>query len=104
MDVESFMGNMEGALKPVKVLTKQRRIAELAMVVIAKESVVNQPNRTKLHREEPDASIAHVRVCEGWGWQHPRLLGDQGPLQERPSDLNVISCFCLMQRQEKVLQ
>jgi len=30
MDVESFMGNMEGALKPVKVLTKQKRIAELA--------------------------------------------------------------------------
>ena len=31
-----------------------------------------------LSREEPDAGNLHVRVCEGRGWQHPRLLG-HGP-------------------------
>lgn len=31
MNVESFMGNTEGALKPANVLTKQKRIAELAV-------------------------------------------------------------------------
>jgi hypothetical protein len=30
---------------------------------------------TKLPREEPYAGNLHVRVCEGRGWQHPRLLG-----------------------------
>ena len=40
MDVESFVGNMEGALKPVKVLTKRKRVAELAIIRIAKESVM----------------------------------------------------------------
>src|SRR3982751_6183531 len=29
----------------------------------------------KLSPEEPDAGNLHVRVCEGRGWQHPRLLG-----------------------------
>src|SRR3954447_2030233 len=33
------------------------------------------PPRAKLSREEPDAGNLHVRVCEGWGWQHPHLLG-----------------------------
>ena len=33
------------------------------------------PTRAKLSREEPDAGNLHVRVCEGWGWQHPHLLG-----------------------------
>src|SRR5665647_181505 len=33
------------------------------------------PPRAKLSREEPDAGNSHVRVCEGWGWQHPHLLG-----------------------------
>src|SRR4051812_3676824 len=28
-----------------------------------------------LSPEEPDAGNLHVRVCEGRGWQHPRLLG-----------------------------
>ena len=32
--------------------------------------------RAKLSREEPDAGNRHVRVCEGWGWQHPHLLGN----------------------------
>jgi hypothetical protein len=36
--------------------------------------VMMQP-RAKLTREEPDAGMLHVRVCEGWGWQHPHLLG-----------------------------
>ena len=30
--------------------------------------------------EEPDASIAHVRVCEGSGRQRPGLLGMVGPM------------------------
>jgi len=25
--------------------------------------------------KEPDARNRHVRDCEGWGWQHPHLLG-----------------------------
>ena len=33
------------------------------------------PTRAKLSREEPDAGNLHVRVCEGWGWRHPHLLG-----------------------------
>src|SRR3954467_8831986 len=33
------------------------------------------PPRAKLSREEPDAGNLHVRVREGWGWQHPHLLG-----------------------------
>src|SRR3954453_5801080 len=33
------------------------------------------PPRANLSREEPDAGNPHVRVCEGWGWQHPHLLG-----------------------------
>ena len=33
------------------------------------------PTRAKLPREEPDAGNLHVRVCEGWGWRHPHLLG-----------------------------
>ena len=33
------------------------------------------PPRANLSREEPDAGNLHVRVCEGWGWQHPHLLG-----------------------------
>src|SRR5262249_29860969 len=33
------------------------------------------PDRTNLSREEPNASIAHVRVCGGRGWKHPRLPG-----------------------------
>ena len=34
------------------------------------------PPRANLSREEPDAGNPHVRVCEGWGRQRPRLLGD----------------------------
>src|SRR4051794_19875285 len=34
------------------------------------------PPRANLSREEPDAGNPHVRVCEGWGWQRPHLLGD----------------------------
>src|SRR5215475_6256849 len=34
------------------------------------------PDRTNLSREEPNASIAHVRVCGGRGWKHPRLPGN----------------------------
>ena len=34
------------------------------------------PPRANLSREEPDAGIPHVRVCEGWGRQRPHLLGD----------------------------
>ena|SRR5215831_3836303 len=33
----------------------------------------------KLSREEPDASVAHVRVCGGRGGQPPRLPGDLNP-------------------------
>jgi|SRR5208283_4900044 len=33
------------------------------------------PPRANLSREEPDAGIPHVRVCEGWGRQRPHLLG-----------------------------
>src|SRR3954453_10815020 len=36
------------------------------------------PPRAKLSREEPDAGNLHVRVREGWGWQHPHLLGRLG--------------------------
>src|SRR5262249_51159546 len=36
------------------------------------------PDRTNLSREEPNASIAHVRVCGGRGWKHPRLPGSGG--------------------------
>ena len=35
------------------------------------------PPRANLSREEPDAGNLHVRVCEGWGWQHPHLLGNE---------------------------
>src|SRR6516225_3600755 len=35
------------------------------------------PPRAKLSREEPDAGNLHVRVCEGWGWRHPHLLGSR---------------------------
>src|SRR5271166_4409538 len=34
------------------------------------------PPRANLSREEPDAGIPLVRVCEGWGRQRPHLLGD----------------------------
>src|SRR3954453_14885561 len=34
------------------------------------------PPRANLSREEPDAGNPHVRVCEGWGWQRPHLLGN----------------------------
>ena len=30
---------------------------------------------SELSRKEPDAGNWHVRICEGWGWQHPHLLG-----------------------------
>src|SRR5262249_53574176 len=33
------------------------------------------PLRANLSREEPDAGILHVRICEGWGCQRPHLLG-----------------------------
>jgi hypothetical protein len=26
----------------------------------------------------PEAGIRHIRICEGWEWQHPRLLGGSG--------------------------
>ena len=35
------------------------------------------PPRAKLSREEPDAGNLHVRLCEGWGWQRPHLLGKE---------------------------
>ena len=38
-------------------------------------STAYTPTRAKLSREEPDAGNLHVRVCEGWGWRHPHLLG-----------------------------
>jgi hypothetical protein len=38
-------------------------------------SSTGTPRGTKLPREEPDARIAHVRVCGGRGWKHPRLPG-----------------------------
>jgi len=38
-------------------------------------SFTNMQSRANLLREEPDAGILHVRVCEGWGWQHSHLLG-----------------------------
>src|SRR6516162_5538699 len=38
-------------------------------------SFTNTQSRANLLREEPDAGILHVRVCEGWGWQHSHLLG-----------------------------
>ena len=38
-------------------------------------SIAFTPTRAKLSREEPDAGNLHVRVCEGWGWRHPHLLG-----------------------------
>ena len=44
MDVESLMGNMEGALKPVKVLTKQKRVAEIVIGFIAKRVGKDDPN------------------------------------------------------------
>src|SRR3954454_17412574 len=37
------------------------------------------PPRANLSREEPDAGNPHVRVCEGWGWQRPHLLGNVCP-------------------------
>src|SRR5215467_5382981 len=40
-------------------------------------SFTNTPSRANLLREEPDAGIPHVRVCEGWGWRHSHLLGIQ---------------------------
>src|SRR5215472_5491581 len=38
-------------------------------------SSINTPLRAKLSREEPEARNRHIRFCEGWGWQHPHLLG-----------------------------
>src|SRR5215470_6225770 len=38
-------------------------------------SSIATPQCAKLSREEPDAGNPRVRVCEGWGWQHPHLLG-----------------------------
>ena len=38
-------------------------------------SFTNTPSQANLLREEPDAGIPHVRVCEGWRWQHSDLLG-----------------------------
>jgi hypothetical protein len=35
------------------------------------------PPRANLSREEPDAGNLHVRLCEGWGWQRPHLLGNE---------------------------
>ena len=40
-------------------------------------SIAFTPTRAKLSREEPDAGNLHVRVCEGWGWRHPHLLGSR---------------------------
>jgi hypothetical protein len=37
---------------------------------------MDTPPRANLTREEPDAGIPLVRVCEGWGRQRPHLLGD----------------------------
>src|SRR6516164_7197835 len=42
-------------------------------------SIAFTPTRAKLSREEPDAGNLHVRVCEGWGWRHPHLLGKGFP-------------------------
>src|SRR4051794_6188400 len=53
------------------------------------------PPRAKLSREEPDAGNLHVRVCEGWGWQHPHLLGPARPIptysaeHRRPGDTGI---------------
>src|SRR5208283_5354913 len=49
-------------------------------------STTSTPTRAKLSREEPDAGNLHVRVCEGWGWRHPHLLGIAMPrARDRPA-------------------
>ena len=37
------------------------------------------------HEHVPEIAAAAIRVCEGWGWKHPHLLGQKssGSSQER---------------------
>src|SRR5215471_18991669 len=53
----------------------------------------------KLSREEPDASVAHVRVCGGRGGQPPRLPGKKSwivavntPLSDKISRYTLEAC------------
>jgi hypothetical protein len=47
----------------------------VAALCLPPRSFIATPPRAKLPREEPDAGNLHVRICEGRGWRHPRLLG-----------------------------
>src|SRR3954471_20012225 len=51
-----------------------RRSSSNARCLHPGSSIATSPG-AKLSPEEPDAGNLHVRVCEGRGWQHPRLLG-----------------------------
>src|SRR3954471_13738239 len=52
-----------------------RRSSSNARCLHPGSSIATSPG-AKLSPEEPDAGNLHVRVCEGRGWQHPRLLGN----------------------------
>lgn len=89
VSAEPRLGNTEDPLRTEDVSTKQARIEEPPgphqvgqLQGPAGETSAHPqggwiyaPTRANLLREEPDAVILHVRVCEGRGRQRPRLLG-----------------------------
>jgi hypothetical protein len=69
-----------GAVEHFERLVRRANSARLTLLRFSQPSSHVVPSRMRaFRREEPDAGNPHVRVCEGRGWQHPRLLGTPSP-------------------------